>query len=116
MIVHDALAHRAKPPVVKPEMANHSDCRNARSGSMPRNRHMAVRITVATKNHHADLRDELRGLHNVGHHMFATTLGHVQAGSSAFAEQTERQRHRMIRPKPPNRCIMKRHMLSAFDR
>ena len=94
MIVHDALAHRGK--AARGE---------TRDGQPQRLQERAQRFHAEEQAHgrenhrgdkdhaHADLRDELRGLHNVGHHMFATTLGHVQAGSSAFAEQTERQRH-----------------------
>ena len=106
----------AKPPVVKPEMANHSDCRNARSGSMPRNRHIAVRITVATK----IMPMPIFAMNCV----VCTTLGTTCSlrPSDMYRLAPARLPNRpndnatTIRPKPPNRCIMKRHMLSAFDR
>ena len=49
MIVHDALAHRGKAARSETRDGQPQRLQERAQRSMPRNRHMAVRITVATK-------------------------------------------------------------------
>ena len=106
----------AKPPVVKPDMDSQSDCRTARSGSIPMNRHIRESMAVATM---------MKPMPILAMNCdVCTTLGTTCSlrPSEEYRLAPERLPNNpndsatTIRPNPPKRCIMKRHMLSAFER
>ena len=103
----------AKPPVMKPETASQNDCRTARNGSMPMKRHTSDRIPVAKMMNPMPIL--------AMNCVVCTTLGTTCSlrPSDEYRLAPERLPNRpndsatTMRPKPPSRCIMKRHMLSA---
>ena len=105
----------AKPPVMKPEMESQSACRNARSGSMPMNAHRPVRMAVAMRMITTAILAMSRAV--------CTTLGTTCSlrPSDAYRDpaplpKSPNESATTMSPKPPIRCIMNRHMLSALER
>ena len=106
----------ANPPVMNPDMASHSPCSVARTGSMPANRHSTARMPVATRMTPMAILPMNWAV--------CTTLGttcslrpsDMYRLAPARLPNSPNESATTISPKPPKRCIMKRHMLSALER
>ena len=105
----------AKPPVMKPDMEIHRPLNRARTGSMPEPRHSANSSTVATAMTMSDMRLIRRTVFT----MFGSTCSlrpSEEYRPEVALPRRPSERATTIRPKPPIRCMMKRHMLSAAER
>ena len=105
----------AKPPVINPEIAIQSACKNARSGSMPMKTQRPVSTIVAMN----VMTMAILAMSRV----VCTTLGTTCSlrpsdAYSALAPlpNSPNESATTMSPRPPSRCIMKRHMLSALER
>ena len=105
-----------KPAVMNAEIETQNDCRNARAGSMP----MVMLMQPTDIVEIAMNVIQMRPMNCV----VCTTLGttcslrpsDVNSDAPPPLPNKPKDKPTTTKPKPPIRCIMKRHMLSEYER
>ena len=100
---------------MKPEIDIHKEWKKARTGSMPERTHITNRITAATAIAVREMRLIRRTVFTILGSTCSLRPSEEYRPEVALPKRPS-ERATTIRPKPPIRCITKRHMLSAVER